>query len=52
MARGEGRHEEQGFDLGPGGIGGLPEYFDLYKPVIAAVNGATIGGGIRIGTRR
>ncbi len=31
-------------DLGPGGIGGLPEFEGLTKPVIAAVNGYCVGG--------
>jgi crotonobetainyl-CoA hydratase len=37
---------EKGF--GPGGFAGITEYFDLKKPIIAAVNGAAVGGGMEV----
>ncbi len=33
---------------GPGGFAGITEYWDLKKPIIAAVNGAAVGGGFEI----
>mgnify|MGYP002347573832 CR=1 FL=1 len=47
FAAGESQNDETGFD-GPGGLGGLPEYFGLYKPVVVAVAGGAIGGGFEL----
>ncbi len=35
-------------DYGQGGFAGLTEFWDLHKPVIGALNGHTIGGGVEI----
>jgi crotonobetainyl-CoA hydratase len=39
-------HPESGF--GPGGFGGIAENWAIDKPVIAAVNGAVVGGGFEM----
>jgi len=46
-AAAEGR-EYEAMDYGPGGFAGLDILFSLNKPLIAAVNGIAVGGGVEI----
>ena len=46
-AEAEGRSETES-DYGSGGFGGITEFADLDKPVIAAVNGYCVAGGFEV----